>query len=166
MLLYHGSTVHVKHPQIFNTNPFLDFGAGFYTTSSYEQAERWAKVKMRRENKTTGYVTVYDFDLKQAKQNGQIVVFQEANESWLRFVIDNRRGIAPAVMADLYVGPVADDNVYAAIKLFEAGIYHVEETLKRLKTEVLKDQWTFRTEHMLSYLTYLEEKEIFSEVRL
>jgi len=157
--------VKVDSPQILEAQSFLDFGAGFYTTSSYEQAARWAKVKMRRESKTVGYVTVYEFDFELARQTGRIVTFEEANEAWLRFVVNNRNGITDQTGADLHIGPVADDNVYASIRLFESGVYSIQETLKRLKTEVLKDQWTFHTEQMLAYLTYLDTKEIFLEVR-
>ena len=48
MILYHGSTVRVEMPELRAGVSLLDFGAGFYTTSSYEQAERWARIKMRR----------------------------------------------------------------------------------------------------------------------
>ena len=51
MIIYHGSTQLVKIPEIRKGDTFLDFGPGFYTTTSAEQAERWAKIKMRRENK-------------------------------------------------------------------------------------------------------------------
>lgn len=43
MIVYHGSTLCVQNPRILTGNRMLDFGVGFYTTRSYEQAERWAK---------------------------------------------------------------------------------------------------------------------------
>jgi len=52
MILYHGSDVAVKDPKILTANRFLDFGEGFYTTSSYEQASRWAqRVSKNRDSK-------------------------------------------------------------------------------------------------------------------
>jgi len=39
----------------------------------------------------------------------------------------------------MHIEPVADDNVYQSIRSFETGIYSVEETVKRLKTELLYD---------------------------
>lgn len=63
MILYHGSTDLVDKPEIRKGNVFLDFGIGFYTTTSYEQAERWAKIKMRRSNAPVGYMSVYDISL-------------------------------------------------------------------------------------------------------
>ena len=50
MILFHGSIDLVDKPEIRKGDVFLDFGVGFYTTTSYEQAERWARIKMRRNN--------------------------------------------------------------------------------------------------------------------
>ena len=66
MTLFHGSTVLVDHPEIRTGDVYLDFGVGFYTTTSYEQAERWAKIKMRRSNSSVGFVSVYEFDIDKA----------------------------------------------------------------------------------------------------
>ena len=51
MILYHGSNIAVTEPQIIVSNRALDFGAGFYTTSSEEQAIRWAKLQALRRGK-------------------------------------------------------------------------------------------------------------------
>ena len=53
MLLYHGSNIIVDKPQIIQSNRFLDFGTGFYTTTNYEQALNFAqKVTTRRKEGT------------------------------------------------------------------------------------------------------------------
>lgn len=163
MIIYHGSTVLVKHPEIRVGKNFLDFGTGFYTTTSYDQAERWARIKMRRENKDTGYVAIYTFDYAFAKENATIKQFDAADMEWLLFVVNNRRGIPFTEPVDMHIGPVADDNVYQTIRFFETGIYDATETVKRLKTETLHDQWTFHTEKMLSYLQFTAYKEIQEE---
>lgn len=160
MIIYHGSTVLVAKPEILAGEAFLDFGPGFYTTTSYDQAERWARIKMRRENKDTGYVAVYDFDFEAAKEHTVIRKFDAADMDWLLFVVNNRRGIPFAKAVDMHIGPVADDNVYQSIRFFETGILDAEETVKRLKTELLQDQWTFHTDKMLSYCKFIEYKEV------
>lgn len=160
MILYHGSTVLVENPKICKGEKFLDFGAGFYTTTSYCQAERWARIKMRREKKDAGYVTVYEFDYEAALKNTIIRRFETADMDWLMFVTDNRRGVPFLKDVDMHIGPVADDNVYQSIRFFETGILNAEETVKRLKTEVLQDQWTFHTDKILSYCRFLEYKEV------
>ena len=160
MILYHGSTELVDVPEIRKGDVYLDFGVGFYTTTSYEQAERWAKIKMRRNNMNTGYVSVYEFDLEKAEQELCIKRFDVADEDWLIFVVNNRKGEANNDDADMHIGPVADDNVYQSIRLFETGAYDAEYTVKKLKTEVLHDQWTLHTDKILKYLTFVQAKEV------
>lgn len=160
MILYHGSTELVEIPEIRKGDVYLDFGVGFYTTTSYEQAERWAKIKMRRNNMNTGYVSVYEFDLEKAEQELCIKRFDVADEAWLTFVVNNRKGEVINDDADMHIGPVADDNVYQSIRLFETGAYDAEYTVKKLKTEVLHDQWTLHTDKILKYLTFVEAKEV------
>ena len=81
MIIYHGSTQLVKIPEIRKGDTFLDFGPGFYTTTSAEQAERWAKIKMRRENKTIGYVSIYEFDFETALKQAEIRRFHAAESA-------------------------------------------------------------------------------------
>lgn len=163
MTLYHGSTVRVEKPEIRIGETFLDFGAGFYTTTSYEQAERWARIKMRRQNVSVGYVSVYHFDCETAKEQTDIFRFQSADMEWLNFVAGNRRGEGLFRASDMHIGPVADDSVYRSIRLFETGVLDAEETVRRLKTEALQDQWTFHTDKILSFLTFIEAREIREE---
>ena len=163
MILYHGSTDLVENPEIRKGPVFLDFGAGFYTTTSYEQAERWARIKMRRSHVNSGFVSVYEFNLPEAGKNISINTFDSADEVWLQFVVANRRGDSPSSDSDMNIGPVADDNIYQTIRLFEAGAIDAEYTLKRLKTEILHDQWAFHSEKALSYLSFVESREITEE---
>ena len=91
MILYHGSTVRVERPELRGGLSLLDFGAGFYTTSSYEQAERWARIKMRRENTQVGAVSAYEFDFEKAQTLLRIRRFMTADRAWLDFVVQKRR---------------------------------------------------------------------------
>ena len=56
MLLYHGSLEEVIFPEIRKTKYTKDFSWGFYCTSSYEQAYRWADRKSGR-----GIVNIYNY---------------------------------------------------------------------------------------------------------
>ena len=42
MLLYHGSYMVVDAPRLIIPQRLLDFGPGFYLTSDFEQARKWA----------------------------------------------------------------------------------------------------------------------------
>ncbi len=160
MTIYHGSTALVKKPKILDLDKPLDFGVGFYTTTSYEQAERWARTKMCREKVDIGFVSIYEFDYDTAKDETIISKFETADMAWLNFVVNNRKGMRFDEDIDMHVGPVADDNVYQAVLFYESGVYDAEETIRRLKTEILQDQWTFHTEKMLSFLRFIGFKEI------
>ena len=98
--------------------------------------------------------------LEKAEQELCIKRFDVADEDWLIFVVNNRKGEANNDDADMHIGPVADDNVYQSIRLFETGAYDAEYTVKKLKTEVLHDQWTLHTDKILKYLTFVEAKEV------
>lgn len=160
MIIYHGSVDLVEKPEIRIGEKYLDFGAGFYVTTSYEQAERWAKIKMHRAGAPTGFVNRYELDMERAKKEANIRQFHSADMDWLLFVVRNRRGEHSEEVADMHIGPVADDHVYQSIRFFETGILNVEETIKRLKTEVLRDQLVFHTEKMLTYCTFLDAAQI------
>lgn len=160
MILYHGSTELVDKPEIRVGEVFLDFGTGFYTTTSYEQAERWAKIKMRRNNVDVGYVAIYEFNFDKAQKELDIKRFDNADEKWLSFVVNNRNGKSSNDGADMHIGPVADDNVYQSIRLFETGAYDAGYTVKRLKTEILHDQWVLHTNESLQYISFIEAKVI------
>lgn len=160
MILYHGSTDLVDKPEIRKSTVYLDFGVGFYTTTSFEQATRWAKIKMRRKNVDLGYVAVYEFDIEKAEKEFIIKRFDKADEEWLSFVVNNRKGNFIDCKTDMHIGPVADDNVYQSIRLFETGAYDAEYTVKKLKTEVLHDQWTLHSNEILEYLKFIEAKEV------
>ena len=61
---------------------------------------------------------------------------------------------------DMVLGPVADDNVYATVKLFETGVLDREETIKRLKVETLYDQILFHTAKSLDFCKYADVQQI------
>jgi len=60
MTLYHGSSQIVREPRIIQPKRTLDYGAGFYTTTSEKQAHDWALRRIVGDER--GYVNVYEFD--------------------------------------------------------------------------------------------------------
>ena len=60
MILYHGSNVEVRVPQVLKPNRGLDFGPGFYTTLNHDQAVEFAgKVVLRKGGKPVANDDVY-----------------------------------------------------------------------------------------------------------
>jgi hypothetical protein len=142
MILFHGSTEIVENPIILKGTHFLDFGFGFYTTTSEVQAVRWAEIKKKRTRKEMAYLSFYN-----------------PTQGWLEFVIGNRRGQITHEF-DFVKGPVANDTLYLTFSLYESGVLSLEETVARLKVHELFDQLSFHTERALANLMYIETKNL------
>lgn len=163
MILYHGSDVVVEKPEIFQSSRLLDFGTGFYTTSKKEQAIRWAEKVRIRNNTRKKLLSVYNFHIDKAEKELNIIKFTSADERWLDFITANRRGKETSEKYDIVIGPVADDNVYLTVKLFETGVLDKDEALKRLKVEKLFDQILFHTEKGLGFCIFDHYKDLGGE---
>ena len=57
--------------------------------------------------------------------------------------------------SDIIIGPVADDGMYGAIGMYEAGLLDRDETLRRLDVPGPGDQYVFVSEESLSDLVHL-----------
>ncbi len=155
MILYHGSNVEVKEPRLLKSDRMLDFGTGFYLTSSFEQADRWAYRTTLRRRTGAPVITVFNFD--ETQQNKlKVLTFEAANKKWLNFIAKNREGTAINDNWDIVIGPVADDKTMPVIRLFLAKVYTTSETLRRLLPQNLNDQYAFKTEKSLQLLSFSE----------
>ena len=154
MLLYHGSDIIVEKPRIISSNRTLDFGVGFYTTTNKTQAIDFSYKVMRRRGSTLQSVSVYDFNIDQAKDSLSVLEFKSADEEWLDFVSANRMGKAIVAKHDIVIGAVANDTIYRVFGLYENGLIDKETALKQLKIQKLYDQVVFCTEEALQYLRF------------
>ena len=158
MKLYHGSLEVVSEPRIITPNRTLDYGRGFYTTTSYEQAEQWVRRRKGTQH-SVGYVNVYELaevlpdDIKQLR-------FETPTEEWVDFVMRNRTEKGFEHSFDIVYGPVANDRVYAAFALYESNLLDKEGLIRELRTYELVDQFLFHTEQSLQHLTFIEAKEV------
>ena len=155
MKLYHGGLIEIQVPRILASDHIGDFGVGFYTTTSIQQARRFVKTKCDREKRTSGVVSIFDVcDDYLQLSDFQIRVFKKADEEWARFVEANRRNPSFEHGFDLIFGPVANDQVYASFALYESDLIDFTELINRLKVRKLTDQVLFHTEKALSLLKY------------
>ena len=158
MKLYHGSLEVVSEPRIITPNRTLDYGRGFYTTTSYEQAEQWVR-RRRGTQHSVGYVNVYELadilpeEIKQLR-------FETPTEEWVDFVMRNRTERGFEHSFDIVYGPVANDRVYAAFAFYESNLLDKEGLIRELRTYELVDQFLFHTEQSLQHLTFIEAKEV------
>lgn len=159
MNIYHGSLETVEHPKILQPNRKLDYGEGFYTTTSETQAEEWAGRRIRENNNTLGYVNVYEFDAEKISKFKSLI-FTEPTEEWEEFVMANRTQKDFTHDYDIVYGPVANDRVYFQFGLYESGAISVDTLIRELKTYKLVDQYLFHTEKALTTLHFVESKKI------
>ena len=154
MKLYHGSNQTVKNPTILSSKRALDFGSGFYLTSSKAQAEKWAKSVTLRRGKGTPVLNVYE--LNDNFQDLKVLKFDSANGEWLDFVVKNRKNMSISNYYDVRIGPVANDSTLPVINDYMDGRYTKEEAINHLLPQNLTDQYAFLTEKALSNLSFLE----------
>lgn len=150
MLVYHGSYLEIKNPDIFHSRKNLDFGEGFYTTTIYDQALRWS-LKFKKNN-LKPIISIYELSEK-AFENLKILKFENYSDEWLDYVINCRKGLVE-LDYDIVMGGVANDKVFNTLELFFDGLIEKHQAIKRLKYEKPNMQICFRTLKSLQYLKF------------
>lgn len=156
MKVYHASNVIVRHPDIQFSREALDFGKGFYVTSLYEQAVKYAeKFKFKQQ---PAIINVYE--LSDVWQGGKVKHFDSYNEEWLDFVAANRTG-KPVEIYDAVEGGIANDKIFRTLDLYFAGDIGKKEALQRLKYEKPNHQICLLNQNLIDdCLTFLSSEEI------
>lgn len=157
--VYHGSLEEVRNPEIRLPNRSLDYGHGFYTTTSYEQARKLVERRMKDNEVSIGYVNVYELNDEFIKRM-RLLIFDKPTEEWVNFVMKNRTERGFTHDYDIVYGPVADDSVYTQFTLYEGGIISMSTLIQELKTYKLVDQYLFHTEESLRAIRFIKSKRI------
>lgn len=150
MIVYHGSTVVVKLPDILHSYRWLDFGKGFYTTTVKEQAERWARRKADILNSKHAIVNIYQMN---DDANGLTVkTFDDDLMEWIDFVCQCRDGGHEYQKYDVIIGKVANDKVYRVVDMYHTGIWDKARALQEIKVYPTYDQIAFVTQKAIDRL--------------
>lgn len=175
MLLFHGSFTSVPSIDLTKCRKGLDFGRGFYVTSSYAQARSFVVNAVNRHARigtipedfdvNDGQISVYRFH---ANPELLIHIFPDATEEWLHFVSANRdRSLFSNLRkkfktTDIIVGKIADDSTARVLNNYTSGVYGApgsasadEVAIKELLPNRLQDQYCFRTEEALQALEFI-----------
>ena len=162
MKLFHGSNQIIKIPDLNRSRKYLDFGSGFYLSAGIKQAENMAKsAKLFFE---TGKPTINIYDFDNTLGNLNILMFKNADASWLDFVLANRKGES-VLQYDIVIGPTANDKTILTIDQYMQGMYdHLENpkaiVIQLLQPEKLETQYLFVTEKAISALSFIEAYNI------
>ena len=160
MILYHGGTEAVMHPDCKKGRPDLDFGQGFYVTLLLDQAEGFARRKAR-DRRGKPVISVYEFDYEAAIKDCAYLNFEFYDEAWLDFVVDSRSGLKPWVNYDVVEGGVANDRVIDTVELYTIGILDKASALGRLSEHQPNHQICILSQAILDkYLKFVEVIEL------
>ena len=159
MIVFHGSCERIESPEIRLPNRTLDYGAGFYTTTSYKQAEDWVHRRMKESMQTMGFVNEYALN-EDVLNTLHCLFFNAPTEEWLDFVMKNRMDKHFTHNYDIVYGPVANDRVYAAFALYEGGLLTKQNLISELKTYTLVDQYLFHTTKSLQAISFIKARQI------
>lgn len=157
--IYHGSIEIVESPEIRQPNRSLDYGSGFYTTTSFAQAKKLVERRIKDKGVDVGHVNVYELD-DNALEGMKVLLFKKPTEEWVNFVMKNRTERGFTHDYDIVYGPVADDSVYTQFTLYEGGIISMPTLIQELKTYKLVDQYLFHTEKSLTAIKFIESIKV------
>jgi len=144
MIVYHGSSMTVKNPDVKHSYRPLDFGKGFYVTTVEEQAIRWARRKTNLLGEGKAIVNRYQM----AEDPGELKLktFDDDLVEWIDFVCRCRDGGNDYQAFDLIYGKVANDKVFRVVDLYRAGIWEKDRALREIKVYPHYDQYAFITQ--------------------
>lgn len=159
MILYHGSNIAIKEPDLTKSKPYKDFGRGFYLSADLQQAKRMAE--QRTLLLQTGEPIVSQFSFDESLMNDNIMkvkVFNDYDEEWAEFVLRNRDTNIqhPIHDYDVVYGPIADDGVTFQLRRYKAGSISLVELVQELKySRGITFQYYFGTPLAISKLISL-----------
>lgn len=179
ILLYHGSYMEVAQVDLAKCKKGLDFGRGFYVTSSLEQAVSFVPMAIKKAKRyglisetfsdREGRVSVFEY---KKKPTVFVHIFEDADIEWLHFIACNRNeSLFPELRkklqtVDIIGGKIADDQTALTLNNYVEGVYGIPGTehvdrmvIEMLEPNRLKDQWCFRTNDAISCLKFIRSDE-------
>lgn len=154
MILYHGTNIDFDKIDISKSNPWKDFGKGFYLTDIYDQALKMAKKKALIFGGTP-LVQEYEFDKAHMDDKSlNILSFSQPDKEWAEFIFKNRnkKNHGKQHGYDIVYGPIANDGVAYLLGRYEEGSLDIEGLAKMLKFKHLNNQYFFGTEKAIALL--------------
>jgi hypothetical protein len=152
----------VERPKLVPATRGLDFGEGFYLTSSDKQAKKFAfnvckrAERLNQDNIGEPTINVFEFDLEANISELSVLTFGKATFEWLTFVRENRLRQYSGRAYDLIIGPVANDNVFTTLQLLVNGDFDISAAIAALKTDKLADQYCFASQKAVDLLNHKE----------
>ena len=157
MIVYHGSTVEVAQPDVSYSERNLDFGCGFYVTTVYEQAARWARRK--RDIYRTDRAMVSRYIMQEPPTHMAVQDFGDSLEDWIDFVCACRSGEDVYKAYDIIKGKVANDKVFRVVDFYRDGIWDKQRAIEEMRVYETYDQIAFISQGAIDQLLVFEGSE-------
>lgn len=154
MRLFHGTNVDFDKIDISKSNPWKDFGKGFYLTDIYEQALKMGKKKALIYGGEP-IIQEYEFDEGHLHDGSlSILSFSKPDKEWAKFIFMNRnkRFHERKHDYDIVYGPIANDGVAYLLGRYDEGSLNLEELARMLESKHLNNQYYFGTEKAIALL--------------
>lgn len=167
IVVYHASYTIIRDIDLSYSKPNKDFGPGFYVTTDYNQAKRFAYLISKRRNSSRVYINSY---MVSDLNDLDVISFKTADIDWLKCVSGFRNtefstNVEKFKDKDIIVGKVADDNTNLVINAYIRGAFGklndrkvMEVVIDRLMSEKLTDQICFKTKKSLKKLKYIDSE--------
>ena len=160
VIVYHGGTESVEHPDCKCGRKNLDFGQGFYVTDIRKQAVDWAKLIAGR-RKTTPFLNRYLLYRETIMSEARCKLFKAYDEDWLEFIVASRLGQPVADTYDYIEGGIANDRVVDTINLYMTGLMDKTTALRRLSEHQPNNQMCLLNQEITDkYLIFDGTEEI------
>ncbi|MBR2288948.1 MAG: DUF3990 domain-containing protein [Clostridia bacterium] len=156
MIVYHGSSMVVDHPDVTHSYRPLDFGKGFYVTTVKTQAERWARRKALLVGSQSPVLNIYQMNLN--TEDFCVKTFDDMSD-WIDFVCRCRDGHDDFQKYDVIIGKVANDKVFRVVDMYRMGIWDKQRALNEIRAYENYDQIAFITQKSIDRLLVFQRAE-------
>lgn len=151
--VYHGGTTIVDAPVIKHVGYPKDFGYGFYTTMSFNQAKNWAI------HKGKGKGVVNKYLLHKAYVENNYLGFTDITDDWVYFIASCRCNIGHSY--DIVEGPMADDEIWDYAEAYLRGSISHNAFKELCIFKHPTHQIVFASQYSIDrYLTYIGFEEV------
>lgn len=169
IVVYHASYVTIENIDLKFSKPNKDFGTGFYVTTDYNQAKKFALLISKKMGINTAYINHYRLS---NLTNLDVHEFKTTDAEWLKCVSNFRNivqisDIERYKKKDVIIGKVADDNTNLVINTYIRGGYGqlnnpkvMEAVIGLLMADKLTDQICFKTKRSLKKLMFIKSEVI------
>ncbi|MDE6007520.1 MAG: DUF3990 domain-containing protein [Muribaculaceae bacterium] len=156
MKLYHSSNAAINCPDIVHSRDYLDFGKGFYLTTLYDQAVKYAQRFIRRQQ--NAWLNTYEFNFN--PHEWKVRKFDSYDKEWLDFISKCRVG-EDDTDYDIVIGGIANDKVIQTLDRYFEGELTSEQALGLLRYEKPNNQFCIRSQKLLDEcLIYIESQQL------